>query len=498
MTARRKRLILIGCILGSTVVSIDSTVVNVALPAIRDDLGGGFAGQQWTVNAYLVTLSSLILLGGSLGDIFGERRVFMVGVAAFGATSLLCAIAPAIELLVAARGLQGVAAALLTPAALAVIVATFPESERGRAVGAWTAWGAVGIMAGPLVGGQLVDAASWRWIFAINVPLVIGTLVLVARTFPADASGRSEGARVDAVGGVLCAAGLAGLTFGLIRQPQAGFADASVFVPLAGGIALLGAFLAYERRSTNPMLPLALFKRPNVAAGNLETLAMYAGLSLLSFFLVLFLQRAAGYSATAAGTVVLPMTVVMFLLSSRFGALADRYGPRFFMSAGPLVGAAGLVLLLRLDRDVDYITDLLPPLVVFSLGLAMTVAPLTAAVLAGADERNAGIASGVNNAIARLAGLLGVAIVGAIVAARYGDSADASESAFRLAMGISAGLVAIGGLLGLLIRNPQRRVEASECPGGQLTGVPRDVAEHPSHPHRGVEAPAARAVGSAR
>ena len=459
-------------------VSVDSTVVNVALPAIREDLGGGFAGQQWTVNAYLVTLSSLILLGGSLGDIFGERRVFLLGVAGFGGTSLLCAVAPTIEVLVLARALQGVTAALLTPAALAVIVATFPEDERGRAVGAWTAWGAVGIMAGPLIGGQLIDSASWRWIFALNVPLVIGTLLLIARVVPEGRGGHARGARVDVAGGALCAVGLAGLTFGLIRQPQAGFADPTVALPLGGGIALLVAFLLYETRTAHPMLPLALFRRPNVAAGNLETLAMYAGLSLLFFFLVLFLQRAAGYSATAAGSVALPVTVVMFLCSARFGALADRYGPRLFMTAGPLLGASGMALLLRLDTDVEYLTDLLPPLLIFAFGLAMTVAPLTAAVLSGADERNAGVASGVNNAIARLAGLLGIAIVGAIVAARYGDAADASEQAFHLAMGISAGLVATGGLLGLLIRNPQRKVEASECPGGQFTGVPQDAAEH--------------------
>jgi len=483
MAASRRRLILVACILGSTVVTVDSTVVNVALPAIRDDLGGGFAGQQWTTNAYLVTLASLILVAGSLGDIFGARRVFSAGMAAFGATSALCALAPTIETLVLARALQGVAGALLTPAALAIIVTTFPENERGRAVGKWTAWGAIGFVLGPLIGGQLVDTVSWRWIFAINVPLVIGTLLLIARVIPAGAGGRKEGARVDGLGGGLCGLGLAAGTFGLIRQPAAGLADPTVFLPLAAGVALFAAFLVYETRTAHPMLPLGLFRRHNFAVGNLETFLMYAGLSLLSFFLVLFLQRSAGYSAVAAGTAVTPVTIVLFLLSTRFGALADRYGPRLFMGLGPLVAASGMALLTRLGSDARYLTDLLPPLLVFAVGLSMTVAPLTATVLSGADEHNAGIASGVNNAIARLAGLLGIAAVGAIVAARYGDSADSSEGAFHLAMAISAVLVAAGGLLGLLIRNPRRRVDACDCSGGQLTGVPRDAAEH-FHPPR--------------
>ena len=478
----RKRLVLAACILGSTLVTVDSTVVNVALPAIREDLGGGFAGQQWTVNAYLVTLASLILVGGSLGDLFGERRVFSLGVGIFGVTSLLCAVSPTIETLVVARALQGVAGALLTPAALAIIVTTFPEDERGKAIGAWTAWGAIGFVLGPLIGGQLVDAASWRWIFAINVPLGLATLLLIARVVPGGARVRRDGAPVDAVGGALCALGLAAGTFGLIRQPSAGFGDPSVFLPLGGGILLFLAFLLFEARTQHPMLPLELFRRHNFAIGNVETLSMYAGLSLVSFFLVLFLQRAAGYSAIAAGTAMLPVTLLLFLFSTRFGALADRYGPRLFMGAGPLVAAAGMALMTRVGRDVEYLTDLLPALLIFGLGLAMTVAPLTATVLSGADEHNAGIASGVNNAIARLAGLLGIAIVGAIVAARYGDSADSSENAFHLAMAISAALVAGGGLLGWLIRNPQRAVQARECSGGQLTGVPQAAVEHRDRP----------------
>ena len=522
-SARTKTLVLVAAILGTTVVTVDSTVVNVALPAIEDDLGGGLAGQQWTSNAYLVTLGSLLLIGGSLGDIFGERRVFGLGVLGFGATSLACALAPTIELLVVARALQGVAGALLTPAALAVIIATFPPAERGKAVGAWTAWGGIGTVLGPLVGGQLVDTASWRWIFAINVPIVIVTLILILRVVPAGRE-RDPGARVDVVGASLCAFGLAGMTYGLIEQPLRGWGDPMVALPMALGALLFAGFIAWEARTSHPMLPLGLFRGHNFTFGNVETFAMYGGLGLLFFFLVLFLQQVAGFSALEAGTSSIPVTVVMFVLSTRFGALADRYGPRFFMGVGPLLAAAGMAWMLRMDADVDYVVDLLPGLLLFALGLSMTVAPLTSTVLADADDSNAGIASAVNNAIARVAGLVAVAAVGAVVAASFGsrldeelgdqaaarpevaraveeartqplaaveiqgvpegvqnDVADAAEDAsvgaFRVGIGISTVLVALGGLLGLLgIRNPRRAVAARDCPGGQLVGHPRDGA----------------------
>jgi EmrB/QacA subfamily drug resistance transporter len=521
-SSRTKQLTLVAAILGTTVVTVDSTVVNVALPAIADDLGGGLAGQQWTANAYLVTLSSLILIGGSLGDIFGERRIFMVGVGGFGVTSVFCAVAPTIELLVVARALQGVFGAVLTPAALATIVATFPPEERGRAVGAWTAWGGIGTVLGPVIGGQLVDAASWRWIFAINIPIVLITLALVTRVM-GPARPRDEDARVDVIGAVLCAFGLAGITYGLIEQPRQGWGDPTVAIPLLGGALLFAGFIVWEARSRHPMLPLSLFKRRNFTIGNIETFSMYAGLGLLGFFLVLFLQQVAGFSAVEAGATTIPITVVMFGLSTRFGGLADRHGPRFFMGVGPLVAAAGLALLVRLDADVDYVTDLLPGLLVFSLGLAMTVAPLTATVLADADEKNAGIASGTNNAIARVASLIAIAAVGALVASSFGSSlredlgaiadrpdvsraieqaeeqplaqvsADeapaavrarleraseqASIEAFRMAMGIAAALVGLGGLLGLAgIVNPRRKVLACDCPGGQLVGATAEAA----------------------
>jgi EmrB/QacA subfamily drug resistance transporter len=450
--------------------------------------------------------------------------VFALGVAGFGVTSVFCALAPTIELLILARALQGVCGALLTPAALAVIVAVFPPDERGKAVGAWTAWGGIGTVLGPVVGGQLVDSASWRWIFAINVPIVLVTMFLTLRVVPAGRP-RPADARVDVLGAALCAFGLAGMTFGLIEQPLRGFGDPVVLVPLAVGALLFAGFIAWEARAPHPMLPLELFRRHNFAFGNVETFSMYAGLGLLFFFLVLFLQQVAGYSALAAGTAGLPVTLIMFLLSTRFGMLADRHGPRFFMGVGPLVAAAGLASFLRLDADVNYLTDLLPGLLLFGLGLSITVAPLTAAVLADADEHNAGIASGVNNAIARAAGLVAIAAVGALVAASFGskleddlggtasrpevaaavaeakkqplsdvsvdgvpadversvaDAAeDASVTSFHVGIGIATTLVALGGVLGLVgIRNPRRRVDARDCPGGQLAGVPREGARH--------------------
>src|SRR3954452_6187243 len=424
MTRQRKRLVLIACILGTAVVTVDSTVVNVALPAISDDLGGGLAGQQWTSNAYLVTLGSLLLIGGSLGDLFGERRVFALGIAAFGATSLLCALAPSIELLVLGRALQGVAGAVLTPSALAVIVAVFPPAERGKAVGAWTAWGGIGTVLGPLIGGQLVDAASWRWIFAINIPLVVGTIILIMRVVP-QARPTESRAKVDVIGATLCALGLSGMTFGLIEQPLNGFGDPTVFLPLAIGAALFIGFLVYEEIGTDaPMLPLDLLRRRNFAAGNVQTFAMYGGLGMVFFFLILFLQQVAGFNALEAGASAIPVTIMMLLLSMRFGVMADRYGPRFFMGVGPLVAAAGISLFLRVDADVNYATDLLPALLIFALGLSMTVPPLTATVLADADEHNAGIASGVNNAVARIAGLIAIAGIGAVIAAHYGTKVD--------------------------------------------------------------------------
>lgn len=478
---RMQRMTLIAAILGSSVAAIDSTIVNVALPAIQGDLGGGLQAQQWISNAYMLTLGALILIGGSLGDIYGKRRVFEIGVASFGALSLLCAVAPTVETLIAARALQGVAGALLAPSSLAIIVAAFPERERGSAIGSWTAWGGIAIIVGPLAGGLIVDQTSWRWIFAINVPLVIVTLVLARGAVP-DAPTVQR--RVDFVGAGLCVLGLAGVVFGLIEQPSFGWTSPTIIVPLVGGLLAFGSFLVYERRASHPMLKLDLFARRNFALANLQTLSMYAGLSILFFFLFIFLQQVAGYSALKAGLTTIPATLVMFALSSRVGRLADRFGPRLFLSGGPLIAAAGILLFLRAGIETSYLGDLLPALALFSLGLAMTVAPLTATVLADADEGDAGIASAINNAIARVAGLIGVSAIGAFVAGQLAGDTFAPNSgsvrAFHEAIVICALLVAAGGLTAFFgIRNPSRVVAAEACPGGQFAGVPRPAVVDP-------------------
>jgi EmrB/QacA subfamily drug resistance transporter len=444
----------VASILGSVIVFVDSSVVNVALPAIQRDLGGGLALQQWVVDAYLLTLGSLLLVGGSLGDLFGARRVFMLGIAAFGATSLLCALAPDGTVLILARGLQGIAGAMLTPAGLAVITGTFSGEERGAAIGTWTAWTGIAFVIGPLVGGWLVTHASWRWVFLVNVPFVALTQALVAYAVPKRETGK-ERARVDVVGGVLCVLGLGGPVFALIEAPRHGWSDPLILATLVGGIVLLASFLLWERRHEQPMLPLRLFSRRNFSFANVETLAVYAGLSTLTFFLVLFVQQSAGYSALESGLALVPISGVMFVLSPRVGRLSMRYGPRLFMGVGPLVAAAALLWLMRLKPGFAYPVDLLPPLLVFSVGLSMIVAPLTATVLADAGERDAGIASGVNNAVARVAGLLGIAVVGAAVA---GTNNRLDVSGYHIAMAITAILVGAGGVVGLAgIRNEATR-----------------------------------------
>lgn len=497
----RQRLALTAAILGSGVATLDSSIVNVALPAIERQLGGGLAAQQWVSNAYLLTLGSLILIGGSLGDIYGERRVFTIGVGAFGILSLGCALAPTIGTLIAARALQGMAGALLTPSSLAVIVATFAPRQRGTAIGAWTAWSAVAAIVGPLAGGVIVDGASWRWIFAINVPLVLVTMPLILLAVPRTADAVER--RVDVVGAALCVLGLGAVVFALIEQPLYGWGSAAILAPLILGAATLAAFLAYERRAEEPMLALGLFARRNFSVGNLQTLTMYAGLSILFFFLIIFLQQAAGFSAIKAGTTTLPVTLVMFALSRRIGGLADRYGPRLFMGAGPLIAAGGILLLLRAGLKASYLEDLLPALLLFALGLSMTVAPLTATVLAGAGDHDAGIASAINNAVARLAGLVGVALVGVVVAGTLRADTFArnqqSVSAFHRAIVVCAGLVAAGGITGMLgIANPRSALEAEHCPGGQLVGAP--CATSPGAPcdaSTGAPGPATETPGRA-
>jgi len=514
-----KTIALIASILGSGIVFLDGTIVNVALPAIRTSLHGGLAQQQWVVEAYLLTLASLLLVGGSLGDLFGRRRVFAIGLAGFGGCSLLCAVAPSSGMLIGARAAQGIAGAMLVPSTLALIMDTFDPSERAGAIGTWTAFTGVATVIGPLGGGALVQAASWRWIFAINLLPVAITLRLLRR-LPADT--RTSG-HVDVVGAALCAFGLGGPVFALIEQPQHGWGDPLVAVPAIAGILLLISFVAWERRTPQPMLPLSLFAVRNFAVGNLTTLTLYAGLGVATFFLILFIQQVGGYTPLQAGLSLLPITVLIFLLSRRFGMLADRLGPKLFMGGGPVVAGLGLLLLVRTNANADYLTAILPGIVVFGLGMSATVAPLTATVLGSVQVGHSGVASGVNNAISRVAGLLAIAALGAVVsgsfqtrlerelanrplspAARVAVASardrplvtsstgvpgpergvvhsalvDASVHAFRIGMGVGAALSILGGLVALIgIENPKRRVRSADCPGGALTGVGAAAAD---------------------
>ena len=523
-SAPSRRLTLVACILGSGMVFLDGTVMNVALPAIQRDLDASLADQQWIVEAFLLTLSSLLLVGGSLDDIFERRTVFAAGVAGFGLTSLICAVAPSVGVLIAARTLQGAAGALLVPSTLAIIMNVFPKAERGAAIGTWTAWAGISTVLGPLGGGVLIEAASWRWVFVINLPLVLVTLWLIARAVPRMDSPQ-RGARVDWLGGVLAFVGLGGLIVALIEQPRRGWGDPLVAGGVVVGVVALVLFVLHERRTAAPMLPLELFRSRNFSIGNVGTLTLYAGLGGALFFVAIYLQQVGGYSPVAAGAAFLPFTLMMFLLSKRMGGVADRVGPRLFMGLGPVVAGAGLLLLLRMDQHPDYATEVLPGVLVFGLGMSATVAPLTAAVLSAVDQRHSGVASGVNNAVARVAGLLAIAVLGAFVAASFTSTvddrlggqrlsragqaavaeaktrslavspadrlpaaervrvraalADSSEQAFHLGLAIGGLLVIAGGLVSLVgIENPRREVLCEECPGGALVGASEDHAHH--------------------
>jgi EmrB/QacA subfamily drug resistance transporter len=422
--SRQQRLTLVATILGSTIVFLDSTVVNVALPAIAEGLDAGLAGQQWVVEAYMLTLVALLLVGGSLGDQFGRRRMFVGGLVAFGATSVLCAVAPTVEFLVAARALQGVAGALLVPGSLAIVAATFEGEARGKAVGTWTAWTGIATVFGPAAGGGLIDLVSWRAIFWINLPLIALTVWLCLRAV--EESRDPEAFRgIDWTGIALSAAGLGGPVFALIEQPTHGWGDPLVWPPLVAGIACFALFLIHEARARHPMLDLGLFRIRNFAVANATTLAAYAGLIGGLFFVTLFLQQVVGYTALEAGLATTPISVLLFVLSPRFGRLASGTGPRLPMTAGPIVAGLGLLLMLRIGADADYLADVLPGVLVFGLGLAATVAPLTATVLDAVPEHRVGIASGVNNGVSRVAGLLAIAILGAVISAHFGSSLDA-------------------------------------------------------------------------
>jgi EmrB/QacA subfamily drug resistance transporter len=442
------RWVLLAAVLGSGLASIDATVVNVALPAIGRGLDADLADLQWTITGYTLSLAALILLGGALGDRYGRRRVFVVGVVWFAVASLLCGLAPTVEVLIACRALQGVGGALLTPGSLAMISSSFAALDRARAIGAWSGLSGVATAAGPFVGGYLVQAASWRWVFLINVPLAVWVVVLASRHVPETRDPDATG-RVDLAGALLGALGLAGVTYALIEAPARGGGAPTVLVAgLAGGAGLL-AFLVVERRVRAPMLPLGLFGSRVFSAVNAVTFVVYGAFGGVFFLLVVALQTVAGFSPLASGTALLPVTVVMLLLSSRAGAAAQVTGPRLPLTAGPLVCALGVLLLLRVGPGSSYLLDVLPGVTVLGLGLAWLVAPLTATVLAAADERHAGVASGVNNAVARAAGLLAVAVLPALGGLSGDDYADPAAFAdgFRIALLVCAAVLVAGAAL---------------------------------------------------
>jgi EmrB/QacA subfamily drug resistance transporter len=445
----RGRWVLLATVLGSAVAFIDATVVTIALPHIAEDLDASTGDLQWTVNGYALTLAAFLLLGGSLGDRFGRRRVFLVGVVWFGIASMLCTIAPGIGALIAARALQGVGGALLTPGSLSIIQSTFVGEDRARAIGAWSGLSGVASAIAPFLGGWIVAVASWRWIFAINVPLVVLVVLVTLRHVP-ESMDPSAVKRLDVAGTALGAVGLAGLTYGFTAWTDEGSASAAAVASLAGGVIALVAFVLVEARHPAPLLPPGLFRWRPFAGVNAATLLVYAAISGVFFFLVITLQVVAGYSPLTAGIAPLPVTILMWLLSPRMGALGVRIGPRLPMTVGPLVCAVGAVLLAGIDSSSPYVTAVLPGIVLFGLGLSVTVAPLTTTALAAAPDRLAGVASGVNNAVARIAGLLAVAVIplAAGVGASLTDPVTL-QPANQAAMVLCAGLLAAGALVSL-------------------------------------------------
>jgi EmrB/QacA subfamily drug resistance transporter len=448
--------VLLATVLGSGIAFLDATVVNVALPTIGEELDAGIAGLQWVVNAYTLTLSAFLLLGGSLGDHYGRRRVFVVGVVWFAAASLLCGLAPSAEALIAARALQGIGGALLTPGSLAIIEASFRAEDRGPAIGAWSGLGGVTAAIGPFLGGWLVQAASWRWIFLINLPLSVLVVWVAQRHVP---ESRDPGARggLDYTGAALAAVGLAGVVYALTDGPGLGWTSPRILLAGVVGVAALAAFVLWERRSRHPMLPLDIFASRQFTAANLVTFVVYGALGGSLFLMPIQLQRVVGFSPLQAGVALFPITLVMLLLSSRAGRLSARIGPRLPMTVGPLLVAAGFLLYTRIGPGASYLTDVLPGMLVFAFGLTLTVAPLTATVLAAAAAEHAGIASAVNNDVARAAGLLAVAVLPVAAGISGAGALDPGrfDDGFGVAVLIAAALCAAGGLISWFgIRKP--------------------------------------------
>ncbi|MEU4292960.1 MFS transporter [Kribbella sp. NPDC026596] len=474
----RGRWVLAATALGSGMAFLDGTVVNVALPAMGEELNAGMAGLQWIVNGYMLMLASLVLLSGSLGDRLGRRRVYVIGVIWFAVASMVCTVAPTLEVMIAGRVLQGIGGALLTPGSLAILQTTFRQADRAKAVGSWSGLTSVAAAVGPFVGGSLVDSGSWRLIFLLNVPVAAVTVLVTLRHVPETRDEEAAG-RLDINGAILATIGLAGLTFGLISAGERGFGDPAVLTSLAIGVGALAFFVEVERRSSHPMLPPGIFANRRFTGANLVTVAVYGGLGTATFLLVVYLQTVLGYSALWAGASLLPMTALMLALSGYAGGLSDRIGAQLPMTIGPVLMAAGFLLMLRIQPGSGYFDTVLPAVVVLGLGLVATVAPLTATVLSSVADHHAGIASGVNNAVARSAQLMAVAAI-PMAAGITGDTyLDAIEfhKGFGRALWISAILCAAGGAIAWFTVG-----EPKEKPG-------KTPARVHHHTHCALEAP---------
>lgn len=488
------RWVLAATVTGSGMAFLDGTVVNVALPHIGEDLGASVGGLQWVVNGYLLVLSALILLGGSLGDRYGRRRIYQLGVIVFAVGSIACAIAPGTNELVVARLVQGVGGALLTPGSLAILEASFRQQDRSRAIGAWSGLTGVASAVGPFLGGWLVDTGSWRAIFLINIPLAVVVVLVSARHVPETRDPEMAGP-IDAPGALLVALSLGGLSWGLIAAGEDGFTSPSVLVALVGGFLAVVALVMVERRRPTPMVPPQLFASSQFRAANLVTVVVYGALGGVFFLLVVQLQQVLGYSALEAGAATLPITLLMLVGSARSAALADRIGPRLQMSVGPLIIALGMAMLTQVDAGTTYLTGVLPAVCVFGLGLTATVAPLTATALGAVPDRYAGVASGVNTTVARAAQLAAVAalpLAAGITGDSYRDPAEFSDG-FVTAMVITTVLAAAGGLLAaVLVKNPPRP-PAEQEPGAPGAPAGPEVAAGPAAAGRdyfcGIEGP---------
>ena len=466
LASARGRWVVAATVLGSGMASLDATVVGIALPAIGRDFHVGVSSLQWVVDAYTLTLAGLLLLGGTLGDSYGRRKMFSVGIVWFAVASLLCGLAPTAGVLIAARALQGVGGALLTPGSLSILQASFAQEDRSAAIGAWSGFGGVATAIGPFLGGWLISAVSWRLVFFINLPIAVAVVAINSRHVPET---RAPGPvpRLDIRGAACISGALAGITYGLIAASTYGWSSTQVLVPLILGAVLLGLFIMVEAREPQPMLPLGVFKSRQFTAANAVTFIVYAALGGLLFLVPVVLQVAHGYSPLEAGAALLPVTFIMLLLSSRSGALAARIGPRLQMSVGPLVLAVSFLLFIRIGGSGDYLTAVLPAVLVFGLGVAIMVAPLTATALAAAPADHAGIASAVNNDVARVGGLIAVAVLPAL-AGISGDSylhPAVLGADFKTAALISAAVCAAGGVLAALtIRNPAPATCAQTTP----------------------------------